>query len=176
MMIIIIPGVLMGQSVFEKYQNNKEVTAISISPKIFKLLGSMSFSSADPEADALMDMIERITNFEALLTGNETISHEIDLWVKQEADVKNLDLIVSVQESNIVLKVYVKEGETDVKIKSLLMFSKGVSGGLPVAEIKARKTEAVLLLIEGDIELDKVAKLVSKMNLPGGDQLKFSGI
>ena len=176
MLIIIVPGVLMGQSVFEKYQNNKEVTAISISPKIFKLLGSMSLSSADSEADALMDMIERITNFKALLTANETISYEIDLWTKQEADVKDLDLIVSLQESNIVLKVYVKEGETDGMLKSLLMFSKGVSSALPEAEINARKTEAVLLLIEGDIELDKIAKLVTKMNLPGGDQLKFSGI
>ena len=176
MLIIIVPGVLMGQSVFEKYQNNKEVTAISISPKIFKLLGSMSLSSADSEADALMDMIERITNFKALLTANETISYEIDLWIKQEADVKDLDLIVSLQESNIVLKVYVKEGETDGMLKSLLMFSKGVPSALPEAEINARKTEAVLLLIEGDIELDKIAKLVTKMNLPGGDQLKFSGI
>jgi hypothetical protein len=31
-------------------------------------------------------------------------------------------------------------------------------------------------LIEGEIELDKIAKLISKMNLPGGDQLKMSGI
>jgi hypothetical protein len=61
-------------------------------------------------------------------------------------------------------------------LKSLLMFSKGVPSALPEAEINARKTEAVLLLIEGDIELDKIAKLVTKMNLPGGDQLKFSGI
>ena len=72
-LVLILPGLLLGQSVFEKYQNNKEVTAISISPKMFQLLGSMSLSSGDPEADALMDMIKGITNFRALITGKEMI-------------------------------------------------------------------------------------------------------
>ena len=36
-LLLVLPGVLSGQSIFEKYQNNKEVTAISISPKMFQL-------------------------------------------------------------------------------------------------------------------------------------------
>lgn len=175
-LVLSFSAVVSGQSVFEKYQNNKEVTAISISPKMFQLLGSMSLSSDDPEADALMEMIKGITNFRALITSKEMISDEIDLWVKQEAGDKDLDLMLSVQESDTDLNVYVKEGEVEGMLKSLLMFSKGVSNAVPEAKIQGSKIEAVLLLIEGDIELDKIAKLISKMNLPGGDQLKMSGI
>ena len=175
-LVLSFSAVVSGQSVFEKYQNNKEVTAISISPKMFQLLGSMSLSSGDPEADALMEMIKGITNFRALITSKEMISDEIDLWVKQEAGDKDLDLMLSVQESDTDLNVYVKEGEVEGMLKSLLMFSKGVSNAVPEAKIQGSKIEAVLLLIEGDIELDKIAKLISKMNLPGGDQLKISGI
>lgn len=175
-LVLSFSAVVSGQSVFEKYQNNKEVTAISISPKMFQLLGSMSLSSGDPEADALMEMIKGITNFRALITSKEMISDEIDLWVKEEAGDKDLDLMLSVQESDTDLNVYVKEGEVEGMLKSLLMFSKGVSNAVPEAKIQGSKIEAVLLLIEGDIELDKIAKLISKMNLPGGDQLKMSGI
>ncbi|RPG67057.1 MAG: DUF4252 domain-containing protein [Flavobacteriaceae bacterium TMED42] len=175
-LVLSFSAVVSGQSVFEKYQNNKEVTAISISPKMFQLLGSMSLSSGDPEADALMEMIKGITNFRALITSKEMISDEIDLWVKEEAGDKDLDLMVSVRESDTDLNVYVKEGEVEGMLKSLLMFSKGVSNAVPEAKIQGSKIEAVLLLIEGDIELDKIAKLISKMNLPGGDQLKMSGI
>lgn len=175
-LVLSFSAVVSGQSVFEKYQNNKEVTAISISPKMFQLLGSMSLSSDDPEADALMEMIKGITNFRALITSKEMISDEIDLWVKKEAGDKYLDLMLSVQESDTDLNVYVKEGEVEGMLKSLLMFSKGVSNAVPEAKIQGSKIEAVLLLIEGDIELDKIAKLISKMNLPGGDQLKMSGI
>ena len=71
---------------------------------------------------------------------------------------------MSVRESDTDLNVYVKEGEVEGMLKSLLMFSKGVSNAVPEAKIQGSKIEAVLLLIEGDIELDKIAKLISKMN------------
>lgn len=175
-LLLVLPGVLSGQSIFEKYQNNKEVTAISISSKMFQLLGSMSLSSSDPEADALIEMIKGMSSFRALITGKQLISDEIDLWVKEEASEKGLDLMVSMQESDTDINIYVKEGESEGELESLLMFSKGVSNAVPEAQLSGNNIEAVVLLIEGKIEMSKIAKLISKMNLPGGDQLKMSGI
>ena len=175
-LLLVLPGVLSGQSIFEKYQNNKEVTAISISPKMFQLLGSMSLSSGDPEADALIEMIKGMSSFRALITGKQLISDEINLWVKEEASEKGLDLMVSMQESDTDINIYVKEGESEGELESLLMFSKGVSNAVPEAQLSGNNIEAVVLLIEGKIVMSKIAKLISKMNLPGGDQLKMSGI
>ena len=175
-LVLILPGVLLGQSVFEKYQNNKEVSFISISPKIFQLLGSMSLSNDDPEANELLDMIKGITSFKALITGIDSISDEIDLLMKGEASERGLDLMVSMQESDTDLSVYVKEGEVKGELESLLMFSKGVSKAIPEVQIRGNNLEAVLLLIEGKIKLDKIVKLITKMDLPGGDQLKMAGI
>lgn len=175
-LLLVLPGVLSGQSIFEKYQNNKEVTAISISSKMFQLLGSMSLSSGDPEADALIEMIKGMSSFRALITGKQLISDEIDLWVKEEASEKGLDLMVSMQESDTDINIYVKEGESEGELESLLMFSKGESNAVPEAQLSGNNIEAVVLLIEGKIEMSKIAKLISKMNLPGGDQLKMSGI
>ena len=175
-LIFVLPASLLGQSIFDKYQNNKEVTAISISPKMFQLLGSMSLSSGDPESEALLDMIRGNTKFRALITGRASISDEIDLWVKKEASGKELDLMVSMQESDTELRVYVKAGDVEGELKSLLMFSKGVSSAIPDAQLQGNDIEAVILLIEGNFEMDKIGKLITKMNLPGGDQLKMSGI
>jgi len=175
-LIFVIPGPLLGQSVFELYQNNKEVTTINISPKMFQLLGSMSLSSGDPEADALLEMIKGIKSFRALITRKELISDEIDLWVKQEASDKGLDLMVSMQDSDTDVSVYVKEGKTDGELESLMMFSKGVPNAIPKAGFQGKNIEAVVLLIEGKIEINNISKLITKMNLPGGDQLKRSGI
>ena len=175
-LLFIFPVVVSGQSVFEKYQNSREVISISINPKMFQLLGAMSLSSSDPEDRALIDMIKGITSFRALITDKELISNEINIWVKQEAIDKKLNLIVSLQKLNTDLSLYVKEDDSEEKLKSLLMFSKGVFNSVPEAQTKGKKIEAVVLLIEGNIELDKIAKLISKMDLPGGDQLKMSGI
>ena len=38
--------------------------------------------------------------------------------------------------------------------------------------IKGITVESILLLIEGDINLNQISKLTEKMNLPGGNQLK----
>ena len=175
-LFFIYPVMVSGQSVFEKYQNSLEVISININPKMFQLLGAMSLSSSDPEDRALIDMIKGITSFRALITDKELISNEINLWVKQEAIDKNLNLIVSLKELNTELSVYVNEDDSMEKLKSLLMFSRGVLNSVPEAKIRGKKIEAVVLLIEGDIEIDKIAKLISKMDLPGGKQLKMSGI
>ena len=37
--LLTLPNLIVGQSIFEKYQNNNEVTTINISPKMFQLLG-----------------------------------------------------------------------------------------------------------------------------------------
>ncbi len=173
---VLLPISISGQTIFEKYQNNKEVTAISISPKMFQLLGSMSLSSGDPDGEALLEMIRGITQFRALLTGSTAISDEIGQWVVKEANEKDLDLMVSMQEADTDLNLYVKEGEKEGELKSLLMFSKGVSKALPNAQIQGNTIEAVMLLIEGKLVLDKIAKLITKMDLPGGDELKKAGL
>ena len=65
-----------------------------------------------------------------------------------EAEVKELDLMVSVRESDTDLRVYVKEGEKEGELKSLLMFSKGISNVVSEAQLNGRNIEGVVLLIE----------------------------
>jgi len=175
-LFFVIPVSLLGQSIFDKYHNDKEVKAVSISPKMFQLLGSMSLSSGDTESKALLEIIQGITSFRALITRSELISEEIDLWVKKEAVDRGLVPEVLVKESEIDLSVYVKEDGAEGKLKTLLMFSNGFSSAIPNAQPQVKDIKAVILLIEGNFEMDKIGKLISKMNLPGGDQLKMSGI
>ena len=104
-----------------------------------------------------------------MITGTPVISDDIAQWVKTEASEKGLDMMVTIQESDADLNLYVKEGENEGELESLLMFSKGISNALPEAKLQGSDIEAVVLLIEGKIALDKIAKLITKMNLPGGD-------
>ena len=175
-LFFVLPVSLLGQSIFDKYQNDKEVKVVSISPKMFQLLGSMSLSSGDMESKALMEIIQGIRSFRALITGSELISEEIDMWVKKEVSDRGLVPEVMVKESEIELSIYVKEDDAEGMLKSLLMFSNGFSSAIPNAQPQVKDIKAVILLIEGNFEMDKIGKLISKMNLPGGDQLKMSGI
>ena len=61
-----------GQSIFDSYANNEEVSYISISPKMFEMLGKMSVSITDPEAEEFLKMIESISNFKVLFLNGGT--------------------------------------------------------------------------------------------------------
>ena len=60
-----------GQTIFERYANNSEVTLVSISPKMFKMLGQMNFSVDDPEAQEYLQMVSSISNFKVLISSNQ---------------------------------------------------------------------------------------------------------
>ncbi len=143
---------------------------------MFQLLGNMSLSSGDLESKAIMEIIQGIRSFRALITESELISQEIDMWIKKEVGDRGLEPEVMVKESEIELSIYVKEDDAEGMLKSLLMFSNGFSSTIPDARPQVKDIKAVVLLVEGNFEMDKIAKLISKMNLPGGDQLKMSGI
>ena len=57
-----------GQSIFERYSESDEVTLVSISPKMFKMLGQMSINFDDPEAQEYLDMVTSINNFKVLIS------------------------------------------------------------------------------------------------------------
>jgi len=63
-----------AQTIFERYANNDDVTLVSISPKMFKMLGQMSISLDDPEAQEYLDMVTSINNFKVLVSSNQDIS------------------------------------------------------------------------------------------------------
>jgi len=164
--------VMSGQSIFERYANSDDVSLVSISPKMFKMLGQMSINFDDPEAKEYMEMVSSINNFKVLISGNIEVSDEMLKWVKQQISLEDLEELMTVKDQEADVSFYVKSGKSDDHVEKLLMFVTEHSGGKNNLEINGRNIEAVLLLLEGDIDLNKISKLTDQMNLPGGKQLK----
>ena len=162
---------LQAQSLFEEYQSHEDVSYLSINPMMFKLLGQMNIQTDDTETAAYLEMIQSITNFKVLMTGDSEITRSIDNAHKQWVRDQGFELLLQLNETDHKLKFYVVEGENENKIKRLLMFSCGNALEESVS-IKGKSLESVLLLLEGDIDLEQIGDLTEAMDLPGGDQLK----
>ena len=164
---------LQAQDIFDAYQNNEEVTYVSVSPKMFQLLARMTVNSADKEAQEFIQMVSSITNFRVLVSGNKSIAAKMESWVNQAAQKESLENLMEVKEDENEITFYVAQDASATKVNKLLMYSKGK---IPVKnseiQLNGKSIESVLLLLEGDIDLDQVAMLTEKMDLPGGDQLK----
>ena len=174
--LLIFPFITSGQSIFEKFQNNKNVTSISITPKMFQMLGSMAISSNDPESLYLKEIINEIKSFNALITSSYDIITQMTKWVESTSKKEDIDQIFSISEEKIEMNIYAKDGQETGGLKTILIFSKGSSIKQINSENNAEKIEAFLLLVEGNISIENISKLIGKMNLPGSDQLKKAGI
>ncbi len=168
-----LPIVSFGQDIFDKYEDSDQVTFVAMQPKMFQMLGKMSVSSDDPEAADFFKLVNSITSFKVITTENSKISKDIDGWVTTRLKSSSYEELMRVKDGGSNVKFYVKEGKDADHVKELLMFVTGLQEA--DIDIDGRKIETVLLSLTGDINLQEIAKLTDKMDLPGGKQLKKAG-
>lgn len=166
-------SVIKGQSIFERYANADDVSLVSISPKMFKMLGQISIGGDDPEAQEYLEMVSSINNFKVLISGNDEVSAEISRYALKEFSSYDLEELMTVKDADTDVTFYVKSGKSDDRVEKLIMYVKGVNPQIiENSPLNGRSIETILMIIEGDIDLNKISKLTDKMNLPGGKQLK----
>ena len=165
--------VIKGQSIFERYANADDVSLVSISPKMFKMLGQISIGGDDPEGQEYLEMVSSINNFKVLISGNDEVSAEISRYASKEFSSYDLEELMTVKDADTNVTFYVKSGKSDDRVEKLIMYVKGVNSEIiENSPLNGRSIETILMIIEGDIDLNKISKLTDKMNLPGGKQLK----
>ena len=167
-----------GQSIFERFADYDDVSLVSISPKMFKMLGQLSVSLDDPEAQEYIDMVSSIENFKVLISGNDEVTAAMSKWAAKQLSSKDLEELMTIKDADADVAFYVKNGKSDDRVEKLIMYVNGVNPEImkdsPLGE---RSVETIILLIEGDIDLKQISKLTDQMSLPGGKQLrKASGV
>lgn len=165
-----IPVSSFAQDIFDKYGDSDKVTFVAMQPKMFQMLSKMTISVDDPEAKDFFDLVNSITSFRVITTEDGAITKDLSNWVNTRLKSSTFEELMRVRDGNSNVKFYVKEGKDEDHVKELLMFVTGVKD-LDIA-VKGRKLETVLLSLTGDINLQKIAQLTEKMDLPGGDQLR----
>jgi hypothetical protein len=142
---------------------------------MFKMLGQMSLSLDDPEAQEYLEMVTSINNFKVLASSNQEISNEIINWVNQQILKEDLDELMSIKDQGTDVAFYVKEGKKEDYVEQLLMFvNEEVNSGIEKSNFstKKRQINSTLMLLEGNINLNQISKLTDQMDLPGGDLLR----
>ena len=162
-----------GQSIFERFADYDDVSLVSISPKMFKMLGQLSISLDDPEAQEYIDMVSSIENFKVLISGNDEVTAAMSKWAAEQLSSKDLEELMTIKDADADVAFYVKSGKSDDRVEKLIMYVNGVNPEImkdsPLGE---RPVETIILLIEGNIDLKQISKLTDQMSLPGGKQLR----
>ncbi len=158
----VLPLTTFAQSLFDKYEDLDDVTAIVVNKSMFRLLSGIEVDIDDPEAKDFMDIAKSIKNLKVFTTEDKKISGDMKLSVDKYLKSSAMEELMRIKDKDTNVKFYIKEGKDDDHVSELLMFVTGIKD----VEAHGRKFETVLLSLTGDIDLNKINSLTSKMNLP----------
>jgi hypothetical protein len=150
-----------AQSAFDKFDGQDDVTSVIVNKKMFDIMSKVKVDPSDKETQQYMNLIKKLDNLKVFTTKNAKIEADMKLSADKYIKTANLEELMRINDSGKNVKIYVKSGTSDTKIKELFMFIDG-----------AKNEDTVLLSLTGNFDLNEIAVLTDKMKLPGGADLK----
>ncbi|MGA8855356.1 MAG: DUF4252 domain-containing protein [Christiangramia sp.] len=148
---------------FEKYEDMKDVDAMVMTSKMFKMLAKVDLSENDPEAREYMNLIENLDRIQIYKSSNSSIMSQMATDVKAYLKKGSLEELMRVNDDGQNIKFYSLPGKNDNYVKELFMFLEGSEGDKPMT---------VILSITGEIDLSQLSKLTADLKVPGAEELK----
>ena len=158
---------MIAQSIFDSYKSNERVTHVSISPQMFSMLAKLNIDDTDPEAREFLEMISQINTFKLLRTDEPTISEDFSEWIQDYAKMNQLSELMQVREDQTIVYFYATLSERENIVDQLVMFAQDKNDSAAYDY----RNQTVLLYINGKIDLERIASLIKKLNIPAVEEL-----
>jgi len=163
-LVAVLPLIGFSQSMFDKYEDLDNVSAVVVNESMFKLLSKINVEVDDKEAQDFMDIAQNLRNLKVFITEDKKVSADMQSTMERYLKSSSLQELMRVKDKDANVRFYIKSGKDEDHVSELLMFVTGVKN--MNVEINDRKIETVLLSLTGDIDLNKIGSLTQKMNLP----------
>jgi hypothetical protein len=168
-LFLLIAPMLMAQSIFDTYQTNDQVTYVSISPQMFSMLAKLNINVEDPASQEFIELVTQIKTFKLLRTDDPSISTTFSDWTQAYVIKNKLVELMQVREDETTVYFYALQSDHDHIVDELVML---VQEEGEFSERLEGEPQTVVLLIQGSIDLYRIASLTQKLDLPAGEELK----
>ena len=162
--IAITPLTGFSQSLFDKYEDLDNVSAVVINKSMFNLLSKIDVDVDDPETQDFMDIAQSLNNLKVFITEDKAVSADMRSSVNKYLKSAKLEELMRIKDKDANVRFYIREGKDSDHVNELLMFVTGIKD--VDLDVNGRKLETVLLSLTGNIDLNKIGSLTKKMNLP----------
>tara|TARA_R110000796_G_scaffold248124_2_gene374550 strand:+ start:9970 stop:10494 length:525 start_codon:yes stop_codon:yes gene_type:complete len=153
-----------AQSIFSQFEDNDNVTTVVVNKKAFEMMSKINVD--DKDAQEMIDLIKGLDKLQVFTTEDAAIGAEMKGVIDGYLKTSKLSELLSVNDKNAKVNIFVKEGRNDNHVTELLMLVNGIKSG------GQNTPESVIISITGDIYLDKISSLINGMNISGGEHLK----
>ncbi|MEC7617357.1 MAG: DUF4252 domain-containing protein [Bacteroidota bacterium] len=166
-LFLIIGPMMLAQSVFETYKSNERVNYVSISPQMFSMLAKLNIDNKDPESKEFLELVSQINTFKLLRTDEPIISDDFSDWTQEYVKTNQLFELMQVREDQTTVYFFATLSEKENIVNQLVMLAQEDSDNAALDY----RNQTVLLYIDGKIDLVRIASLVQKLDIPGGEEL-----
>ncbi|MEE3019866.1 MAG: DUF4252 domain-containing protein [Bacteroidota bacterium] len=166
-LFLIIGPMMMAQSVFETYKSNERVNYVSISPQMFSMLAKLNIDNKDPESKEFLELVSQINTFKLLRTDEPIISDDFSDWTQEYVKTNQLFELMQVREDQTTVYFFATLSEKENIVNQLVMLAQEDSDNAALDY----RNQTVLLYIDGKIDLERIASLVQKLDIPAGEKL-----
>jgi hypothetical protein len=139
---------------------NEDISKIKIDSNVFDLMSKFQITFGDKDMQEIVDQLKKlisITSYSSkTLDGSSSIESSFSDYILNS----ELTQLIEFKEDNYIINTYTLENEDSV-IEEISMLVK-----------KSNNLNAIYLQIRGEIDLLQIVKVVSELDLPGGDFLK----
>jgi ATP phosphoribosyltransferase len=164
MAILVAPMLMSAQNVFDSFEDERDVSSVVVTKNMFKLLSKLDLESNDPEAKEYLELVNNLDNIKIYTTENEEVASRMDAAVATYLSKSSgLSELMRVKDDGKNIKFYSKEGKNENFVSELLMHLTGNIEG---------DDRTIIMSITGNIDLKKISKLTSDLNMPGSEELK----
>ncbi len=139
---------------FDQYQDDENFTMVFVSPKMFKLVAKVASEELDAD---LNDVVSNLRSLKVLQT--EVNAQAIYKEANLKIDTKDYELLLTARDKGQNINFYTKTTNNDEVVEELLLLVGG-------------QDEFVLLSFVGTLDLNKIAKLASKIDIDGAEHLQ----
>ncbi|MGB5555440.1 MAG: DUF4252 domain-containing protein [Flavobacteriaceae bacterium] len=164
--LAILPYLGFSQSLFDKYEDLDNVSAVIVNKSMFNLLSKIDVEVDDPETQDYVSIAKSLSGLKVFTTEDKAISADMKASVESYLKSAKLEELMRVKDKDANVKFYIRQGKDEDHVSELLMFVTGMKNSGVDVEVNGRKFETVLLSLTGDIDLNKISSLTKKMNLP----------
>ena len=151
------------QSVFDKFDGPDDITVVTVTKKMFQMMGKIELDKKDQEAQQFLNLTKKLNNLKVFTTSNSKYAADMKATTEKYLKTAGLEELMRVKEGGQNIRILIKTGAKETQVKELLMFIEGASTG--------KANETVLMSLTGDFDLNDLSVLTDKMNLPGGSAL-----
>lgn len=155
---MLIAAPFYAQSVFDKFEDLDDVTAVVINKEAFQMLSS--FQGNNAQSNDYVQMVQKLNFLKVFTTENPKIAADMKSVVNTYLKKSKLTQLMRVKDKDANVKIYVKKGKDKSHVSELLMF---------VSDLSDKNQEAVVLSLTGDIDLNKISEITDKY-IPNGDK------